>query len=160
MTLSGDPLVEPLVEDSFSVGSAVVSPDGRWLAYSSDESGQLEVYVQPLSGPGERRQVSTNGGRQPVWNPVGGGLFFFAQTDELMEIQVGQGTEWEATIPTVVVRSGYAIGNRAAAATYDVSPDGQRFLMIKNPAPPDSGSSGIIVVQNWFSELQGLVSAN
>jgi hypothetical protein len=160
LSLDGERAVQPLIEDPFFVGSAVVSPDARWLAYSSSESGQLEIYVRPWTGAGERRQVSTDGGRQPLWNPAANELFFFGPTSELMGVEFGQTAEWEATTPTVVVRSGYAFGNQGAAATYDVAPSGERFIMTKPSAGPDSDSRGFVVVQNWFEELKRLVPTN
>jgi serine/threonine-protein kinase len=144
---------------------AALSPDGKWLAYHADISeGQFEVYVTPFSaavGRG-REQVSNMGGVEAWWSRSGDELFYFSLDGTLMSVRVGRGPTWSASAPVPVfpptLRSMFLSNpNRgAAAATFDVSPDGRRFLMIRpirrlDPAP---AAATLVVVQNWFEEFR------
>ena len=81
--MDGDPTVEWLLKTEANEDDAEISPDGRWLAYDSDESGESEVYVRPFPNVGEGRwQVSTNGGRNPVWGPNGQEIFYLRDTQD------------------------------------------------------------------------------
>jgi len=137
--------VEPLVATRFSEGWPAVSPDDRWLAFTSDRSGQFEVYVQPLGGDGGLVQVSVDGGIEPLWSADGRELFY--------RTGAGAGSELVAAViatdpePSVVSRETLFSMADAATATphvnYDVSPDGQTFAVVRfNP------SSRIMVIQN------------
>jgi serine/threonine-protein kinase len=148
--------VESLIDIPFNVAAGAISPNERWLAYVSNESSRFQIYVRPFPNVNaERWQISTAGGAQPLWSRDSGELFFFADSGELMSAQIDRSTAWAASTPVVVVKSGYRQGNQFAAATYDISRDGRRFLMIKS-TPPATGSSAptIVVVQNWFEELK------
>ncbi len=161
------PEIRPLVQTRFEERNAVVSPDSRWFAYESDASGRLEVYVRPFpNADAGQWQVSTAGGSQPLWARTGAELFYFALDGTLMVVPVeARSTAWNAGAPAKVHAPGYFTGGFGAATsgrTYDVSPDGRRFLMIKQG---DSGNQTamppqIVVVQNWFDELRRLVPAN
>jgi len=137
------------------------SPDGRWLAYVSNQSGRSEVYVQPYPGPGERHLISTNGGNQPAWNPNGRELFYvqgmsFGVPMTLMSVSVEATPAFRAGTPERLFES---VDLRSAwGRSYDVAADGRRFLMAldKEPAkyaPP----AQMIFVQQWFEELKRLV---
>jgi Tol biopolymer transport system component len=129
---------------------AQFAPDGNSIAYESDETGRSEIYVQPFPGPGEKTAVSTGGGEHPRWRPDGRELFYLSPDDSLMAVPVtpGVGTMGAPVklFTTHIVReriSGAANYNQQ----YDVSPDGERFLInvtIREPA-----TSPITVVLNW-----------
>ena len=158
VALDGVGAVTPLLGTAFQERNAEVSPDGRWLTYESDESGQLEIHVRPFPDvDGGRWQVSTSGGTQPVWAPDGRELFY-RSGDALMAvpIETGQGFMWGN--PAVLFEGQFApsLGGR----NYDVSPDGQQFLMLKLGSVddvPDAPEARITIVQNWFEELRRLV---
>ncbi len=150
---------QPLVPTPFREVTGMLSPDDKWLAYGSDESGSFEIYVRPFPDvTAGRFQVSRGGGAQPVWSRDGRELFFFAASEELMGVQVGPGPTWTASAPRQIAPPGYLRGNFAAASTYDISPDGKRFLMIKRvETTPESSPVTLVVVQNWFEELKRTV---
>jgi serine/threonine protein kinase len=131
--------------------AAQFSPDGHWLAYRSDETGRPEVYVQPYPGPGGKWQVSIDGGYEPVWNPTGRELFY-RMGNRMMAVPVTLQPEFSASKP-VVLFEGPWLQAMSSIPNYDVSPDGQRFLMLK-AADEDQGARQIVVVQNWLEELK------
>ena len=155
LSMEGNGVVEPLVNSAANEGAAVMSPDGQWFAYRSDESGQAEVYVERFSSRGDRRQVSAAGGRNPVWPPDGTRLFYRRPADGAM-MTVAIRTEPRLTLaqPQVVFEGPYR--HHPTSRQYDVSPDGQRFLMTKEiPSADDQPAPWqIIYVQNWFEELK------
>jgi eukaryotic-like serine/threonine-protein kinase len=163
LALDGTRKVTPLLQTKFEEQNGGVSPDGRWLAYQSDSSGQFEIYVRPFPNASAGQwQVSTAGGRQPLWARSGKELFYVGPDSVLMRVSVeASGATWNAGTPiqlfegrSFFLNMGYATFGR----TYDVSPDGQRFLMIKaGGADPTTASPNIIVVQHWVDELKGLV---
>ena len=127
------------------------SPDGRWIAYASPESGRSEIYVRPFPGPGGKWQISTEGGGEPVWNPKGHELFY-RSGKKLMLVDYEAGQSFSAGKPRVLFEGPYVPTPRSFP-DYDVSPDGQRFLMLK-PAEDQQPASQIVVVQNWVEELK------
>jgi serine/threonine-protein kinase len=142
---------------------AALSPDGKWLAYHADISEErFEVYVTPLSGAGRgREQVSNMGGIEAWWSPKSDELFYFSLDGMLMSVRVGQGPGWSPATPIPVfppaLRSMFFVQTSGiASATFDVSADGRRFLMIRPIRRPDPGPAAatIVVVQNWFKELK------
>jgi serine/threonine-protein kinase len=161
-TGSGEGRGVTLLATPFYERNAVLSPDGRWVAYEANSSGQYEVYVRPFPNVGDGQwQVSTGGGIQPVWARNGRELFYLEPAGALMAVPVEpRGTSWKAGTPTrVFAGSDLYAGVGFASRTYDVSPDGQRFLMIKQGGASDPGgpSPSIVVVQNWFEELRRIV---
>ncbi len=136
------------LDSPFDVLAPELSPDGKFVAYESDESGQHEVYVQPFPRGGGKRQVSTNGGRQPRWR---GEELFYLEGDTLVAVSV-------TTRPTFSRGSERRLFDDRDAALgrghhYEVSADGQRFVMVETlvkPPPPL-----IRVVQNWYEEFRG-----
>ena len=162
LTLGKDRGVRPLVQTRFVERNGEVSPDGRWLAYESNESGQYQISVRPFPDADNGRwQVSTGGGTQPLWARNGQELFYLAPDGALMSVPVSRGTTWTAGSPSRVLEGRYYRGIATnVSRTYDVSVDGRRFLMIKptaidETAPPPS----IVVVENWMEELKRLVPA-
>jgi Tol biopolymer transport system component len=133
------------------------SPDGRWLAYVSDESGHWEIYVQPYPGPGGKWQISTEGGTEPVWNPNGRELFY-RTGDKMMVVDIATQPSFTAGKPRVLFEGQY-LPTPVTFPNYDVSPDGQRFLMLKEGERATSATQ-INVVLNWFEELKRRVPLN
>lgn len=136
-------------------GAPRFSPDGRWLAYVSDESGRPEIYVQPYPGPGGKWQISVDGGIEPAWNPNGRELFY-RSGNRMMAVQVALQPTFSAGRPTMLFEGEYlASPFPNTGTTYDVTRDGQRFLMVKDIE--QASATQINVVVNWFEELKRLV---
>jgi serine/threonine-protein kinase len=152
----GDGKSTPFLVSEFDEHSPMFSPDGRWLAYVSDESGHEEVYVRPYSGPVKKYTISTDGGREPVWSADGRELFY-RNGNQMMAVPVKTGSEFSAGAPRVLFGGGHDSMSRGGSS-YDVSPDGQRFLMIKTE--PGSAPTQVHIVLNWLAELKRLVPAN
>jgi len=164
LALGGDRRATPLIATPFTESTGDLSRDGRWLAYRSNESGRNEVYVRPFPGvDGGRWQVSTGGGTQPLWAPNSRELFYVDLDGRIVAVPIQPGPGFTAGNPQVIVEGPYAtILPGVNGRMYDVSRDGQRFLMIKGEdsagqaAPPPQ----IVVVQNWFEELKRLAPVN
>ena len=127
------------------------SPDGHWLAYVSNESGRFDVYVQPFPGPGGKRQISTEGGNEPVWSRNGEELFY-RNGNQMMAVEITTEPSFSAGTPRLLFEGAFRRGS-VLRADYDVTPDGQRFVMLQQGGP-DSGATQINVVLNWFEELK------
>jgi serine/threonine-protein kinase len=151
--------VTALVQSSFAERNAVVSPDGRWLAYEANDSGQLEVYVRPYPEVSTGRwQVSTGGGTRPLWSRTGRELFYVSPAGAILRVGVEQAPSWPATTPTMVVKEGYATNPVAIVGrSYDISPDGRRFLVLKPSSDPNAAPPQLVVVQHFDEELRRLV---
>jgi Tol biopolymer transport system component len=148
LPLEGDGPPELVLKTAFSLGSAQMSPDGRWLAYASNESGRYEIYVEPFRRPGERVRVSRDGAGQPKWRGDGKELFYRSR-DGLMAVDVREAASGlEVGTPEGLVP---ADALRAAAGSYGVTPDGQRFL-VKMRVEEDV-KQRIHVVTNWSSPI-------
>jgi serine/threonine protein kinase/Tol biopolymer transport system component len=163
LTLSPTPRVTPLVETRFDEGGGVVSPDGRWLAYESNTTGPYEIYVRPFPAvDGGIWPVSAGGGMQPLWARDGRELFYIAPDGALMTVAVeARGSVWSAGAPVRLLAGNYYRGgDTVSTRQYDVTADGQRFLMIKEQARETETAPPIFVVQNWFAELKRLVPVN
>ena len=158
LSMDGERQAEALLATEFGELNPELSPDGRWLAYQSDGAGQNEVYVRPFPNVDEGRwQISPGGGSQPVWAPDGRQLFYRAEGD-VMAVTVQVDASFTAGNPEVIVAWAYGIED--VGRTYDIAPDGQRFLMIKEGAEAaDSAARAaqIVLVQNWLQELERLV---
>jgi serine/threonine-protein kinase len=146
----GPPSPRPFVVTPSSEKEAVFSPDGRFLAYVSDESGQFEVYVRPFPGPGTRVQVSTNGGTEPAWSPRGDELFYRSGR-QMAAVPVTRPPAREFGRPTVLFEGWYH-DNIAPCRSYDVTADG-RFLMVTEPVGDDLPRE-LHVVLGWADELR------
>jgi len=149
----GEP--EPLVVTPFNERSPVLSPDGHWFAYVSDESGQDEVYVSSFEGSRARYKVSIDGGVEPNWARDGRTLFY-RSGESLMSVDVETTGRFVAGRPREILSGPYAL-DEFGTASYDVSPDGRRFLMVQQAT--SSTSESMEVVLNWFSELERLLAA-
>jgi tRNA A-37 threonylcarbamoyl transferase component Bud32 len=151
--------IEPVIESAASELNASVSRDGRWIAYDSNESGQFEVYIRPYEGARDARrwQISSGGGRQPVFSHEGRELFYRDFTGAMMAVSVNATPTLAAGAVTRLFDGDFYVGagSVGGGVTYDVAKDG-RFLMIKSPVDADHRPS-LVVVQNWFEELQRLV---
>jgi serine/threonine-protein kinase len=157
---SMNPTITPLLETSFVEQNAEVSPSGQWLAYQSNESGRDDVYVRPFPNVGAGRWlVSTNGGRTPLWSRSGQELFYVTLDGAVMSVPVHRGAAWQHGRATQVVRPVYFHAGEVYR-TFDVSGDGQRFLMIKQNDNTADVPRSIVVVQNWHEELKRLVPAD
>ena len=144
---------QPFLRTPFNETAPAFSPDGNWLAYSSDESGRFEVYVQPYPGPGAKYQISSEGGSEPTWNPNGKELFY-RSGNKMMTVQVATRPGFSTGQARMLFEGQYVTGGApdAGSAAYCVSPDGQRFLMSKQSGV----AAQINVVLNWFEELNRL----
>jgi Tol biopolymer transport system component/predicted Ser/Thr protein kinase len=149
-----DRKAEPFLRTPFNETVPAFSPDGHWLAYMSDESGRYEIYVQPYPGPGGKWQISTEGGTEPVWNPNGRELFY-RSGNKMMAVEVATQPNFTVGKPRVLFEGPYA-PSPATFPNYDVSSDGQRFLMLKPTEQTEAGPTQINVVLNWFEELKRL----
>ena len=149
----------PLLQTKFGELNGIVSPDGRWLAYESNSSGAFEVYVRPFPNvAGGQWEVSTAGGRMPVWARSGKELFYVDADGALMTVAVeANGVTWNSGLPTKIPARHFFVGNSASGRTFDVSPDGQRFLVIKTPGNDGGAAPAFVVVQHWDEELRRLV---
>ena len=147
----GDRKVQPFLRTGFDEGVPRFSPDGRWLAYVSNESGRSEIYVQPYPGPGGKWQISTEGGNEPVWNSNGRELFY-RSGDKMMAVDIATQPGFAAGKPRMLFEGRYE-SSPMAVDNYDVSPDGQRFLMVKASEQAQAPTQ-INVVLNWFGELK------
>lgn len=147
--------VSPLLETPFGETNGTISPDGRWLVYQSNSSGRLEIYVRPFPNTTAGQWVvSKSGGKMPAWGT--NELFFFDADGILTRVPFdARSAAWHAGASAKLFDGRYFTGgNTTIARTYDVSSDGQRFLMIK-PSRTDAQSApaGLIVVQHWDQEL-------
>jgi serine/threonine-protein kinase len=160
LSVDGDRKPISIVETKFMEGSAKFSPDGKWLAFCSNESGRQEVFVQAYpSGP--RIQISTDGGTDPVWARSGKELFY-RNGNKMMVVDVTL-QPFRAARPRVLWEGDYAHGLSSfcgpagpSSSNYDVTPDGQRFLMIQEQESPELVSTRVQVVLNWPEELKRL----
>jgi eukaryotic-like serine/threonine-protein kinase len=147
-TMTPDGKITPFLVTPFNEAACHFSPNGRFLAYSSDESGRREIYVQPFRGPGEKVLVSTNGGNYPVWSRNGRELFY-RQGDALMVVEVNTAGTFSATRERQLFTS-QDLGFRGE---FDVSMDGKRFLMVHREA--GSWPSQLDVVLNCLEDTPG-----
>ncbi len=144
------------LDTGFDETGAMFSPNGRWLAYMSNETGRDEIYVQPFSvtGPRGTKQISVGGGTEPVWAPDSRELFY-RNGDKMMAVAIETEPELSIGTPRLLFEGRFLPGPPWAPRNYDISPDGQRFLMIKREQ--DLAPTEIIVILNWFEELKRLV---
>jgi Tol biopolymer transport system component len=147
LLLTGDRKPTPLLRTPFEERDAVFSPDGRVLAFESDESGAPEIYVMPIDAVGSRRRVSRSGGQTPRWRRDGKELFYLAPDGSLMSVTMTLSPALEVGSE----RRLFVVANRTAYDVFDVSPDGQRFLINTSPV---TDSAPITVILNWQSALR------
>jgi len=145
--LTSERTVKPLVMGPMSETMMRLSPDGKWLAYQSNESGRTEVYVRPFPENGARITVSDNGATEAVWARNGRALFYRGPTGEVIKVDVTTGARFSIGQRRIVLTGNYITD--ASHASYDVAPDG-RFLMLKRAG----AEAQTIVVHNWGRELR------
>jgi Tol biopolymer transport system component len=138
----------PFLLTPFDERSAAFSPDGKWLGYVSDDSGRAEVYVQPYPGPGGKWPISNDGGTDPVWAPDGGELFF-RHGNRLLSVAVRTRPDFWVGRPKPLFEARYETLD--GVRNYDISPDGERFLMIRSDEAEQRAE--LHVVLDWFEEL-------
>jgi len=159
LSLQGQATSEPLLHSSFSERNAELSPDGRWVAFDSDESGQPEVFVRPFPEvTADKQQVSTSGGEGPVWSRDGKELYYAQRPGRIMVVPVDADDAVTFGDPALLME--YSSAFSSFGRSYDVSPDGQRFLVIKTSAADTSDedtNAEIRVVLHWFEELSSRV---
>ena len=155
LPLDGDGTLEPLIQTPFNERGAQLSPDGRWLAYFSDESKRDEVYVRAFPSLEGKTQVSTGGGAEPMWSKRGDELFFRGE-GQMMAVRVGPGAPLSLTVPRKLFADRYT-SKGTQHAGYDVAHDG-RFLMVRDTSAGQRAGgipqTNFVVVLNWFSELK------
>ena len=159
VTVTGTHTVTPLVHTPAIERNGIISPDGRWLAHEANESGSFEIYVRPYPDVTSGRwQVSTGGGTQPLWSRDGRELFYVSPTRALIRVGVERAASWAATTPTVLLKDGSVTtqGGNNFGRNYDISPDGQRFLVVK-PVNASNAPPQLIVVQHFDEMLKRLV---
>ena len=157
LPLNGDRKPFAVVQTAFEEKDAQFSPDGRWIAYQSNETGQFEIYLQQFPGPGGRQRISTAGGAQVRWRRDGRELFYIALDGRLMAVPIrfasnGQAVDAGTPAPLFATHVGGAVSG-LDRQQYVVSPDGQRFLM--SVVPEDPNPPPITVILNWKPRPQG-----
>jgi Tol biopolymer transport system component len=151
---------EPFLNSTTDELQPALSPDGRWLAYVSDVSGRTEVFVTPFPGPGAKLQISVDGGIGPAWSPSGRELFFRHATAQrekvfrMMAVDISTQPELRIGKPRVLFEGPYNPGP-TFGRNFDVTSDGQSFVMTKRP--DETIPQQINVILNWFEELERLV---
>jgi Tol biopolymer transport system component len=143
--LVGDRRPVPVIEGPSNKENPSFSPDGKWLAYDSDESGSWEVYVVPFPRAQGRWQVSSGGGTQPRWSGDGKELFFVAPTNRLVTAAIEEnGASLKVGSPQALFQASFA---PSAFRNYDLTRDGQKFVLVTQPA--ETGAHAITLVVNW-----------
>jgi Tol biopolymer transport system component len=143
----GDTTLVPLAHSPATEGDAAVSPDARWLAYASEESGVFEIYVRPFpDAESARWQVSVAGGTDPVWSRSGRELFYLSAQNEMMRVDVARGAVFSVSPPKRLFSTA-PYTPIPPVPSFDVSPDDNRFLLLRETTPTDRNE--LIVVQIW-----------
>jgi serine/threonine-protein kinase len=149
----GEP--RPLVQNPGSDQSEpILSPDGRWLAYASNESGQEQVYVKPYDIPGGSRQISVDWGTAPLWSPDGRTIYY-RDRERIMAVEIQPDPTLSAGRPRLLFEGALDLDPDSNVRAFDLSPDGQRFVMLQGEG--GSTTAQIQVALNWFEELKRLV---
>jgi serine/threonine-protein kinase len=149
-------------DTKFSEYNADISPDGRWIAYDSNESGQMEVYVRPFPAVDSGRwQISSEGGTRPLWSRSGRELFFLNAAHRMSVVAVQPGSTFTYAKPQLLFDATNYTYAENPFRYFDISADGKRFLMIKREDASGTGTTrpSIIVVSNWFDELKARMPA-
>jgi eukaryotic-like serine/threonine-protein kinase len=163
LPMEGDRKWKPLLNEKYHEAQPQISPDGRWMVYTSDESGQNQIYVRPFPDVSSGRwQISTSGGDSPLWSRDGREIFY-RNGDAVTAVSVKTMPTFSLETPKTLFRGTYVSNVFRYAnndfTTWDISPDGKKFLMMKEPSGSGSSSAGggprkINIVVNWFEELK------
>jgi eukaryotic-like serine/threonine-protein kinase len=150
-----DSAATPLLTGHYAEQAAQLSPDGRWLAYMSDEAGTTEIFVRPFPAVNSGRwQVSTAGGIAPRWSHSGRELFFESAAGDLMVVPIAPGETFSPGQSRRLFTIGGAYFNSIVVPYYDLTPDDQRFLMARPLVGQAPGAGQVVVVDNWIAELR------
>ena len=152
MPLRAQGTARPVARNSAQEMHPAFSPDNRWIAYVSNESGRPEIYVRPVAEGSGKWRASAGGGVGPRWSP-GGRELFYRDGEKMMVVDVRPGDACVAGTPKLIFEAPYLLGG--IGTNYDVAADGTRFLMVASTA--GTSPSSLTVVSNWFDELQRLV---
>jgi serine/threonine-protein kinase len=144
----------PLLETPFAEFNAAISPDGRWIAFDSNASGRFEVYVRPFPNvTGGQWQISGTGAAGPVWARSGRELFYIAADGSMMAVEVKAANEFSASLPVKLFdASAYHFPGANPGGVFDVSPDGRRFIMAKDPKAT-TNDIRLVVTTNWVTHV-------
>jgi serine/threonine-protein kinase len=158
ISMEGDSEWTPLLQAEYDEMRPRISPDGRWMAYMSDETGQFEIYIRPFPDVNsDKYPVSTSGGTDPIWSPDGHELFY-RNNDKFVMVSVETEPALSLEKPKVLFQGDFVSFSNNRDTFWDIHPDGDRFLMIKPFRTEDESTSGtprqINVVLNWFEELK------
>jgi serine/threonine-protein kinase len=149
-------LATPAAEDTLAI-----SPRGGWIAYESNDTGHYEVYVERFPEMGGRVQISAGGGRHPVWSRDERELYYRRADRAVMAAPISSGPKLAASTPRLLFEGRdyalVALGCPGGPRSYDLHPDSKRFLMVKGTTNDASGSSRLVLIQNWHEELKRLV---
>ena len=143
----------PYLRGTFNEDNPVFSPDGKWIAYESDESGRLEVYVSPYASPRRLQKISTGGGRYPLWSPDGKELFYVS-SQSMVAVAIETGSTLRIGTPRTLFGGNFIW---AGWHPFDVSPDGRRFVMVRQNAHLP-GYKELRMVVNWQKDIERLRS--
>ena len=158
LPMDGDRRPRLFLESRFNLSHPEFSPDGRWIAYLSNESGTSAVYVQPYPGPGEKIRISTGGGTEPIWSPNGRELLYRPLTHQVFSTAIPSLSPFRADTPRLLfeLKDG-TYESTAPVRSWSVSPDGRRFLFARFGESTYTPVTMMHVVLNWTEELKRLV---
>ena len=150
VSIDDDPTSQALVKSEYSLRNPMLSPDGRWLAYASDESGDSEIIVQPYPALDRELKISIDGGADPKWSRDGKELYYRYE-DGIWGVRIEDDSTFKTSSPELLFEGNYM---DSGGHDYDVAPDG-RFLMVEESAQQPAPTE-LVVVQGWFDELERL----
>ena len=153
--VKGTQTQQPFLRTRFTEAGPKFSPDGRWIAYGSDESGQYEIYVRPYPGPGSKWQISNDGGVHVIWSRDGKELFY-RNGQKWMSVAVNLAPEFTAAMPRLLFEGPYLL---VGSQSYDVSPDGQRFVVLEPVEAQIAPVTHLNIVLNWFADVKRRVGS-
>jgi serine/threonine-protein kinase len=160
MSGGGEP--KRFIANEFDLLDADLSPDGRWMAYRSNESGAEEIYVQAFPGPGEKHRISLAGGLNPAWARNGRELFYLEPRAQgnvaVMAVGFAVGGAFQAGTPHALFEGAFV--STAPVRSYDVTPDGQHLIMLRSEKTPEEHVSRLNVVLHWGEELKRRAQPN
>jgi dipeptidyl aminopeptidase/acylaminoacyl peptidase len=151
LSLSGEKERRPIIQGEFPESQPKLSPNSRWMAYTSNESGRWEIYVQAFPGPGGKWQVSNRGGTEPAWREDGKELYYLSLDRQLMAVEVGTEGDFEVGVPVPLFTAPIS-ANIFTRNRYVSTGDGQKFLFV---SPMESASvPATTVVVNWLDAVR------
>jgi len=153
LSLDGEPRSTALLEMDYNEGWSAISPDGRWIAYMSNETDRYEIYVRPFPNVDDGRwQISTEGGSEPLWAPDGRELYY-RNAGAVISVAVDGESDFSAGQPEELFTGAY-YDFGPAIPNWDIAHDGQRFLMMTAAAPIEAQEESIAIVHHWFEDLR------